>query len=305
MITVYLVYEALENGSITLSTPVDISDYPYKLTTNSEASNVPMEARNYTVEQLLEATLVSSANSAAIALAEKIAGSEKDFVDMMRAKLLEWGIQDATVVNTTGLNNETLGDNIYPGSKKDDENKLSAYDVAIVARNLIKKYPQVLEITKKPSSTFAGMTITSTNYMLEGMPAYRGGFDGLKTGTTDKAGESFVGTTVEKGMRVITVVLNADHQDNNPYARFTATSSLMDYISSTFHASVKSFKKAMPTKIVKLLYKMEKKMRSLPLPKMISLLLNVLGDNRPKQFNSHLILRQYQHHLKPELWLDI
>lgn len=234
LITVYLVYEALENGSITLSTPVDISDYPYQLTTNSEASNVPMEARNYTVEELLEATLVSSANSAAIALAEKIAGSEKDFVDMMRAKLLEWGIKDATVVNTTGLNNETLGDNIYPGSKKDDENKLSAYDVAIVARNLIKKYPQVLEITKKPSSTFAGMTITSTNYMLEGMPAYRGGFDGLKTGTTDKAGESFVGTTVEKGMRVITVVLNADHQDNNPYARFTATSSLMDYISSTF-----------------------------------------------------------------------
>lgn len=48
------------------------------------------------------------------------------------------GIQDATVVNTTGLNNETLGDNIYPGSKKDEENKLSAYDVAIVARNLIK-----------------------------------------------------------------------------------------------------------------------------------------------------------------------
>ena len=66
-------------SEILLSTPVDISDYPYKLTTNSEASNVPMEARNYTVEELLEATLVSSANSAAIALAEKIAGSEKRF----------------------------------------------------------------------------------------------------------------------------------------------------------------------------------------------------------------------------------
>ena len=234
LLTVYLVYEAIENGNITLSTSVDISDYPYQLITNSEASNVPMEARNYTVEELLEATLISSANSAAISLAEKIAGSEKNFVDKMRAKLLEWGIQDATIVNATGLNNEILGDNIYPGSKKDDENKLSAYDVAIIARNLIKKYPQVLEITKKPSSTFAGITITSTNYMLEGMPAYRGGFDGLKTGTTDKAGESFVGTTVEKGMRVITVVLNADHQDHNPYARFTATSSLMDYISSTF-----------------------------------------------------------------------
>ena len=234
LLTVYLVYEALEQGKISLSTPVEISDYPYQLTTNSAASNVPMEARNYTVEELLEATLVSSANSAAIALAEKIAGSEKDFVDMMKAKLQEWGIQDATLVNTTGLNNETLGTNIYPGSKKDDENKLSAYDVAVVARNLILKYPQVLEITKKPSSTFAGMTINSTNYMLEGMPAYRGGVDGLKTGTTDKAGASFVGTTVEKGMRIITVVLNADNQDTNPYARFTATSSILDYISSNF-----------------------------------------------------------------------
>ena len=234
LITVYLVYEAIEQGKISLTTPVEISDYSYQLTTNSEASNVPLDARNYTVEELLDATLVSSANSAAIALAEKVAGSEKDFVDMMKAKLQEWGIQDATLVNSTGLNNETLGDNIYPGSKKDDENKLSAYDVAIVARNLILKYPQVLEITKKPSSTFAGMTITSTNYMLEDMPAYRGGIDGLKTGTTDKAGESFVGTTVEKGMRIITVVLNANTQAGNPYARFTATSSLLDYISSNY-----------------------------------------------------------------------
>lgn len=234
LITVYLVYEAIEQGKISLTTPVEISDYPYQLTTNSEASNVPLDARNYTVEELLDATLVSSANSAAIALAEKVAGSEKDFVDMMKAKLQEWGIQDATLVNSTGLNNETLGDNIYPGSKKDDENKLSAYDVAIVARNLILKYPQVLEITKKPSSTFAGMTITSTNYMLEDMPAYRGGIDGLKTGTTVKSGDSFVGTTEEKGMRIITVVLNAQNQDGNPFTRFTATSNLLDYISSNF-----------------------------------------------------------------------
>ena len=234
LITVYLVYEAIEQGKISLTTPVDISDYPYQLTTNSEASNVPLDARNYTVEELLDATLVSSANSAAIALAEKVAGSEKDFVDMMKAKLQEWGIQDATLVNSTGLNNETLGDNIYPGSKKDDENKLSAYDVAVVARNLILKYPQVLEITKKPSSTFAGMTITSTNYMLEDMPAYRGGIDGLKTGTTVKSGDSFVGTTEEKGMRIITVVLNANTQAGNPYSRFTATSNLLDYISSNF-----------------------------------------------------------------------
>ena len=110
---------------------------------------------------------------------------------------------------------------------------MSAYDVAIVARNLIRDYPQVWK-SPKPTSTFAGLEIHSTNYMLEGMPAYRGGIDGLKTGTTDKAGASFVGTTVEKGMRIITVVLNADQQDTNPYARFTATSALLDYISANF-----------------------------------------------------------------------
>ena len=51
LITVYLVYEAIEQGKISLTTPVEISNYPYKLTTNSEASNVPLDARNYTVEE--------------------------------------------------------------------------------------------------------------------------------------------------------------------------------------------------------------------------------------------------------------
>lgn len=234
LLTVYLVYEALEQGKISLSTPVEISDYPYQLTTNSAASNVPMEARNYTVEELLEATLVSSANSAAIALAEKIAGSEKDFVDMMKAKLEEWGIQDATLVNTTGLNNETLGNNIYPGSKKDDENKLSAYDIAIIARRLILDYPEVLEITQKATSNFAGMTLTSSNHMLKDMPAFRAGVDGLKTGSSDKGGASFVGTIQQRGMRLITVLLNVDHADKDENARFTATSRFMSYIYQQF-----------------------------------------------------------------------
>ena len=82
------------------------------------------------------------------------------------------------------------------------------------------------------------------------MPAYRGGIDGLKTGTTDKAGASFVGTTVEKGMRIITVVLNADQQDTNLYARFTATSALLDYISANFALKL-SFRKVKHTTIVK------------------------------------------------------
>ena len=125
----------------------------------------------------------------------------------MKAKLLEWGIQDATLVKQLGSNNETLGTNIYPGSKKDDENKLSAYDVAVVARNLILKYPQVLEITEKPSSTFAGMTIHSTNSMLDGMPAYRGELMDLKLVRLMKQEASLVGTTVEKECVLSPVVL--------------------------------------------------------------------------------------------------
>ena len=68
----------------------------------------------------------------------------------------------------------------------------SAYDVAIVARNPHQKNTHKSWKSRKTFFYFAGMTITSTNYMLEGMPAYRGGFDGLKTGTTDKAGESLL-----------------------------------------------------------------------------------------------------------------
>ena len=118
-------------------------------------------------------------NSAAIALAEKNCWLRKDFVDMMRAKLLEWGIQDATVVNTTGLNNETLGDNIYPGSKK----MMKTSSVLMMLLSLLaissKSTHKSWKSPKNLLLLFAGMTITSTNYMLEGMPAYRGGFDGL------------------------------------------------------------------------------------------------------------------------------
>ena len=109
LLTAYLVYEAIHQGKFTLQTSVDISDYPYQLTVNPDASNVPLEARKYTVEELLETSLIASANSPAIALAEKVAGSEKKFVDLMKAKLQQWGIKDATIVNASGLNNSVLG----------------------------------------------------------------------------------------------------------------------------------------------------------------------------------------------------
>lgn len=234
LLTIYLVYEALEKGEITLDTQVDISDYPYALSVESAVSNVAFNSRKYSVSDLLNASLITSANSAAIALAEKIAGSEPAFVDRMKQKLTEWGITGTSLFNVTGLNNEFLGNNIYPGSATTDENRMSAQDVAFIARRLILDYPQVLKITSQYSYQFDGTTYYSTNQMLADGTHARGGVDGLKTGTTDLAGASFVATTTQNNMRIITVVLNANDGGQYPDNRFVATNQLMDYVYNNF-----------------------------------------------------------------------
>lgn len=234
ILTVYLTYKEIDKGNLSWDTKVPISDYAYDLTANSDASNVPMEAREYTVEQLVNAAMVASANSAAIALAEQIGGSESNFVDMMKAQLNEWGITDAKLVNASGLNNSYLGDNIYPGSSSTDENMLSARDIAIIARHLITEYPDVLKISSQTTADFDGSTMNTYNYMLKDMPYERDGVDGLKTGTTELAGASFVATSTENGMRIISVVMNADGWEENDFARFEATNKLLDYVKSNY-----------------------------------------------------------------------
>ena len=236
LLSVYLVYEALEKGEIQLDTMVDISDYPYSLTANTELSNVNLDARSYSVSDLLNASLITSSNSAIIALAEKIAGSEVAFVDKMKAKVAEWGITDATIVNTSGLDNSDLGENIYPGSKPDDSNQFSALDVAIIARRLILDYPQVLNITSLNAYDFGGYTYYSTNQMLSEGTHARGGVDGLKTGTSNSAGSSFVATTTQANMRIITVVLNATDGLTNSDNRFVETNNLMNYVYNNYSA---------------------------------------------------------------------
>lgn len=234
ILTVYLTYKEIDKGNLSWDTKVQISDYAYDLTANSDASNVPMEAREYTVEQLVNAAMVASANSAAIALAEQIGGSESNFVDMMKAQLNEWGITDAKLVNASGLNNSYLGDNIYPGSSSTDENMLSARDIAIIARHLVTEYPDVLKISSQTTADFDGSTMNTYNYMLKDMPYERDGVDGLKTGTTELAGASFVATSTENGMRIISVVMNADGWEENDFARFEATNELLDYVKSNY-----------------------------------------------------------------------
>lgn len=152
LLTVYLVYEAIEQKKLTLDTQVPISDYAYNLTIASPVTNVPLDKRSYSVQELIKASLIASANSATIALAEQVAGSEATFVDLMKEKLVSWGISDATIINSTGLSTDLLEEK-QPSDEtsepKSEENRLSALDVAIVARRLILDYPQVLKVTSQ------------------------------------------------------------------------------------------------------------------------------------------------------------
>ena len=240
LISLYLVEKEIEAGRLKWEDTVEISDYAAALSMNPELSNVPLEKGHaYTVQELVESLLIQSANASTVALAEKIAGSEPKFVDMMRQQLADWDINDAHVVTSSGLNNSDIGEHRYPGTAEDDENKLSAKDVATVAWHLLKEYPDVLKISATPSKMFGENTdmpfeMVNWNQLLPGNILGKDGVDGLKTGTTDFAGACFVGTMKKDGHRIITVVLNATNQPNDENARFVETSKLMDYTFETW-----------------------------------------------------------------------
>lgn len=235
IIGAYIVLEQVKEGKLSWDDQVSISDYAAELSVAPDLSNVPLHKElTYTVKSLFHASLIQSGNAAIVALGEKIAGSEPKFVDMMKAQLKKWNITDETLVNASGLNNSYLGDNLYPGSSSTDENKLSAKDVAIVARHLITDYPEVLDITSTATEefgegTYSPVTMINWNWMLPGFVSYKEGVDGLKTGTTDKAGACFVGTIKKDDRRIITVVLNVNGHDTDHSVRFTQTAKLMDY----------------------------------------------------------------------------
>ncbi|MGY3729983.1 serine hydrolase [Lactococcus termiticola] len=236
-ITAYLVLKAIDEKKLSWDEQVGISDYAFKMAQNAETSNIAISQPNskYSVRDLFNAMMIQSADSAAVALAEKVGGSEPKFVDMMKQQLKDWGIRDAKIVNASGLPNSLLDGHLYPGTKDDDENLMSAQDVALVAQHLIKDYPDVLNTTKMTTAVFNKggadeQNLHTYNYMLEGYQDYRTGVDGLKTGTTTLAGACFVGTTYQNNFRIITVILNADNADSNQYARFDATNTLMNYV---------------------------------------------------------------------------
>lgn len=241
MVVEYIVFEELEAGNINWDTEIIISDYAYQVSQDYALSNVPLRnGEKYTLRELYEAMAIYSANGATIAIAEAIAGSEPAFVDRMQKTVESFGIKDAFLVNSTGLNNSDLKGNIYTGTAEDAENTMSARSVAKITNRIVRDYPEILETASIPKLTFRegtsdAINMVNWNMMLEGLLFERKGVDGLKTGTTNFAGSTFTGTAKEGDRRVITVVMKAG---DDKTTRFVETNKMMDFGFNNFSSEV-------------------------------------------------------------------
>lgn len=242
MMTEYLLFEAIKEGTISWDQEYKVNNYTYAISQDRTLSNVPLRRDGtYTIRELYEALAIYSANAATIAIAETIAGTETEFLKLMNAKAEELGLKDYKFVNTTGLNNSDLQGMHPQGTGPDDENVMPAKSVAKLAYHLLHDYPEVLETSKINTKIFREGTSDATkmdnyNFMLPGFVYEYAGVDGLKTGTTNFAGSCFTGTATRDGKRVIAVVMNAiDAKGVGSYeARFDATRALFDYGFSQF-----------------------------------------------------------------------
>ncbi|WHX25570.1 serine hydrolase [Virgibacillus halodenitrificans] len=236
MMTEYLVWEAIEKGDISWDTTTQISDYPYSISANTSFSGVGLkQSQDYTVKDLYKAMAINSDNATTIALAELIAGSEGEFVKMMNEKGKEMGLPDFKFVNSTGLDNASLGDNYPEGTDPNATNLLSAESAALLAYKLIKDYPEALDISSIPVTDFDGQKIRNWNHMLPHDTTFLKqffyeGVDGLKTGYTDLAGYCFTGSAERNGNRLISVVMKTGSEEE----RFQETAKLFDYGFSKF-----------------------------------------------------------------------
>jgi D-alanyl-D-alanine carboxypeptidase (penicillin-binding protein 5/6) len=140
------------------------------------------------VEALLRGVIVQSGNDATVALAEGVAGSEAQFVELMTAKARELGLKDSTFRNSTG----------WP----DPEQRMSSRDLAKLARRLIIDFPEYYPMFNERSFTWNGITQENRNTLLTRVP----GGDGLKTGHTEEAGFGIVASAKRGNRRLIMVV---------------------------------------------------------------------------------------------------
>ena len=205
VMTMILVMEAIEEGRIGLEDLVTTSEHAYSM----GGSQIWLEpGETMTVDQMLRAVAVASANDAAVALAEHVAGSEEAFVALMNQKAQALGMSNTTFKNANGL---------------DEEGHLScARDVAIMSREVLRHELVRNYVTFWRDELRGGETqLTNTNKMLKSF----NGITGLKTGTTNKAGVCISASAERDGMELIAVVLGSPDSKS----RFSAASSLLEY----------------------------------------------------------------------------
>ena len=208
IMSLILIMENIESGRLKWNDIVVVS----KNASSMGGSQIFLETNEMmTVEDLVKGICIASGNDATVALAEKIAGTEKAFVKLMNDKVKELGLKNTNFVNATGL---------------DAENHYStAYDMAMLARELIK-HEKILEFSSiyedyLRKNTDNSFWLVNTNKLVR----FYSYIDGLKTGYTSGAGYCLTATGKKNGMRLITVVMKEDNTDN----RTKDTIAMMDY----------------------------------------------------------------------------
>lgn len=202
-------------------------------------SNVPLnEGESYTIKSLVDSMMLVSADGSAEALALADAGSVAKFNAKMQQVAKEAGVTDAKIYNMIGLSNGDLGTLRLKNVSKNAENQISAVDLAKIASWLLNHYPDVVNITKTaqedfPVSDSQTYHMQNINLMIKGATLDRadGEIDGLKTGTTDSAGNCFVSTGTFNNRRLVTVVLNVPGDFNN---QFQQTNNLYNRVLGRF-----------------------------------------------------------------------
>ena len=195
VMTLLLVMEALEKGNIALDQMLTTSDNAASMGGSQIFLEVGEQMR---VEDLLKSVIISSANDAAVVLAEAIAGSEESFVAMMNSRAAELGMKNTHFENTNGLD-DTVTNHVT-----------SARDIAIMSRALIA-HEKILEYSSIWMDTVRNgeFGLTNTNRLVR----FYSGATGLKTGSTSKAKFCISATAKRDGMHLIAVIMGAPTRD--------------------------------------------------------------------------------------------
>ncbi|WP_203651038.1 D-alanyl-D-alanine carboxypeptidase family protein [Secundilactobacillus yichangensis] len=242
LLSIYIVLKEIKNGQLHWNQKVAISPEIAKMSRNPDLTNVPLSAnRKYTVRELYRASLITSANAAVSALGNAVSGSPHRFVNKMRSTTKQLGLTSAHIVTASGITNGQAGKLGYSSVAKNDENTMSAKDVARLSQIILKEYPEILRTTSQSKAWFdkGGSSQTrmqNWDLMLKGLSQYRANLpvDGLKTGTSNAAGGNFVGTVNRDGHRIITVVMHAQNKGTGDPARFVQTRNLMNWVYASY-----------------------------------------------------------------------